>query len=365
VTPVYIGVLSGTSMDGIDVVAVQFEPELRVVATALVPFATPLPQPLHALSAAQITALDIQLGEWFGQAVQTLLDQANIDREQVAAIGSHGQTIRHQPPISVQIGCPQRIADLTGITTVANFRAADLAAGGQGAPLAPLLHHAWLSDANESRAVINLGGIANITLLPVDGPVQGWDTGPANCLLDLWHRRHATGHFDRNGERASRGTVQPVLLNRLLADRYFSAPAPKSTGPDYFSAAWLDAALAGTDWAVDDVQATLAELTAQSVAAAVLAVPAQHRPQRVILCGGGCHNGDLMKRLAEHLPTTVLSRSDEFGLDVDAVEAVLFAWLARERLAGHTQDTRNITGAQQPVMLGQITQPDPGRSNCK
>lgn len=348
-------------MDGIDVVAVQFEPDLRVVAAALVPFPTPLPQPLHALSAPEIKALDIQLGDWFGQAVQTLLNQAKLDPEQVAAIGSHGQTIRHQPPISVQIGCPQRIADSTGITTVANFRAADLAAGGQGAPLAPLLHHALLSDPNESRAVINLGGIANITLLPADGPVQGWDTGPANCLLDLWHRRHAAGHFDRNGERASRGNVQPALLNRLLADRYFSELPPKSTGPDYFSDAWLDAQLAACDGehtgSADDVQATLAALTADTVAQALRAVPAPWQPQRVILCGGGCHNADLLARLRRQCPDLTLCTSDQFGLDVDVVEAVLFAWLARERLAGRAQDTRHITGAQHTILLGDVTQP--------
>lgn len=362
-TRLYIGVLSGTSMDGIDVAVVQFEPALHVVAAATLPFPAPLPQPLHTLDDDQIRALDAQLGEAFGQAVRTVLLDAEVPTNQIAAIGSHGQTIRHQPPISLQIGCPQRIADITSLTTVANFRAADLAAGGQGAPLAPLLHHALLSDANESRAVINLGGIANITLLPRAGagPVQGWDTGPANCLLDLWHRRHASGPFDDNGQRAGRGQVQHALLDRLLSDDYFAAPPPKSTGPDYFSAAWLDAHLAACAAAqrgsIDDVQATLSELTAITVARALKSVPTALRPQRAILCGGGCHNADLMARLRRHWPDGVLCHSDQFGLNVDAVEAVLFAWLARERLANREQDTRHITGAAEAVLLGEVSAP--------
>lgn len=368
-THLYVGVLSGTSMDGIDVAVVQFEPALHVVAAATLPFPAPLPQPLHALDDEQIRALDAQLGEAFGHAVRTALRDAGVTMDQVAAIGSHGQTIRHQPPISVQIGCPQRIADITGLTTVANFRAADLAAGGQGAPLAPLLHQALLSDAAESRAVINLGGIANVTLLPSagNGPVQGWDTGPANCLLDLWHRRHASGPYDDNGQRASRGQVQQALLDRLLSDDYFAAPPPKSTGPDYFSGAWLDEHLAACTAAqrgsIDDVQATLSELTAITVANALQGLPAGVQPQRGILCGGGCHNADLMARLRRHWPDGVLCQSDQFGLNVDALEAVLFAWLARERLAQRRQDTRHITGAAEAVLLGEITAPRAHRAS--
>lgn len=357
----YIGVLSGTSMDGIDVVAARFQPQLEVVAAMMLPFAQALPSPLHQLSDAAIAELDQHLGEQFAEAVLRLITEHKLDRREIAAIGSHGQTIRHAPPISLQVGCAQTIADRTGLTTIANFRAADLQAGGQGAPLAPLLHQALWANRDEPRAVLNLGGIANLTLLPTHGPVCGWDTGPANCLLDAWHRRHAPGHFDRNGERASRGHVQATLLQRLLTEPYFQQAPPKSTGPDQFSEAWLDNHLGQEDWAVEDVQATLAELTAVTVADALRQAPADQVPQRLILCGGGSHNPDLLARLQAQHPNLPMQPSTDLGVNVDGVEALLFAWLAQQRLANLALDTAPITGATRPVRLGDVFEPRAGR----
>jgi anhydro-N-acetylmuramic acid kinase len=297
------------------------------------------------------------LADFFSHAAMPLLEKADIQASSVAAIGSHGQTVWHHPagpePETIQSGNPQQIADNTGIVTVGNFRLADLAAGGQGAPLAPLLHRALFRPAQGTRVVLNLGGIANISIVTSEGGVSGFDTGPANCLLDAWIQKQSKESFDRNGAWSAGGVVDNLLLLDLMNDPYFRKPAPKSTGVEYFNLDWLESHAIVSSLPPQDVQATLAQLTASTVAAAV----SQERPGDVLVCGGGIHNDDLLERLRALLPGCPLQSTDEHGLDPDWVEAVLFAWLARERIAGRLQDTGSITGAAEPVLLGDIFQP--------
>jgi anhydro-N-acetylmuramic acid kinase len=363
--PLYVGLISGTSRDGADAALLRLPagtPEL--VATLCLPYPDDLAAALEGMlragrrpAATELRGLDPRLAAHFADAAERLLAEAGIPASAVSAIGSHGQTVWHAPegpqPESIQLGDPARIAKLTGVTTVGDFRRADLEAGGQGAPLAPLLHRALFRPERGRRVVLNLGGIANVSVLDADGGVSGCDTGPANCLLDLWIRGQRGRPFDRDGAWAAGGTVDESLLADLLADPYFARPAPKSTGLEYFNSAWLQRRLAGRDPVARDVQATLAELSAVSVADAVRASGADD----VLVCGGGVHNSDLLARLCRRLPGTPVQSTASAGLDPDWVEAVLFAWLARERLAGRCQDTRSITGARTPVLLGKIFDP--------
>ena len=358
----HVGLISGTSMDGIDAVVVDFDRNPPLIEAAqTMAFQSSVRELLDQLRAnpdafptAKLSHLDALLGDALADAALQVLAKAGLRPENICSIGSHGQTVAHHPeanpPWTLQIADPHRIAHQTGITTVADFRRADLALGGQGAPLAPLLHQALLASAEECRAVVNLGGIANLTWLAESGGVSGFDTGPANCFLDLWYRRHHDDRFDRNGDWAAGGTVDPAWLETLLDDPYFARPPPKSTGIEYFSAAWLNQRL--PDWADNrprDIQATLSEFSARSLADAF-----PESPDRIIICGGGVHNQDLLQRLARHWPDTPIESSAEFGIDPDFVEALLFAWLARERLAGRRVDTPTITGASTPIHCGVI-----------
>jgi len=360
----YVGLISGTSMDGIDAAVVELsEGTARLLAARTFPFPASVEAVLDQVrgdpdhfSSAELARLDARLGDLLGDAALAVIDQANQRARDIRAIGSHGQTILHRidadPPHTLQIGDPFRIAERTGITTVADFRRADVAAGGQGAPLAPLIHQALLGHSEQSRVVVNLGGIANLTRLAPNAALSGFDTGPANCFLDLWFRRHRPGRYDQNGAWAASGQVDDAWLRTLLDDPYFCLAPPKSTGIEYFSSRWLDKRL--PPWANDrpqDIQATLAEFSAHSLAAALLA---QGQPDRIILCGGGVHNQDLLERLGRHLPAITISASDEYGLPADYVEATLFAWLARERLNQRPIATSSITGARHPVALGVI-----------
>lgn len=357
--------LSGTSRDGVDAALVGF-PEGRPALRAALcrPYAADLAARLESLSASgqrpagdALRELDRDLARHFAATALGLLREAGVEAGGVRAIGSHGQTVWHAPngahPESLQLGSPVRIARQTGILTIGDFRRADIAAGGQGAPLAPLLHRALFRPASGTRAVLNLGGIANISIIDAQGAVSGFDTGPANCLLDAWVRRHRGEAFDPNGSWAGSGRVDAGLLQTMLADPYFGRRGPKSTGIEYFNLAWLEPLLGGDRLAPVDVQATLAELTAATVADAVRPVA----PADLLVCGGGVHNGDLLRRLQRRLPDTPLRSTAEAGLDPDWVEAVLFAWLARERLAGRPQDTRRITGARTAVLLGSVFGP--------
>jgi anhydro-N-acetylmuramic acid kinase len=368
VTALYLGLISGTSMDGIDAVLLGLDPHPSVVAAKLTRYPNDLRDRLEAVVRAgsapldELGELNVLVGEAFAGAALDLLAGAGVAASSVAAIGSHGQTVRHgaarPTPFTWQIGDPSTIAERTGMTTVADFRGRDIAAGGQGAPLLPAFHAAVLSAPQERRAILNLGGIANLTRLCPDAPVIGFDSGPANCLLDAWCQTQGGGDHDADGALAGRGRVNADLLAALLDEPYFARPAPKSTGRELFDLAWLGrqagTRLAGL--AAADVQATLAELTARTVATALAREIG--RADRLICCGGGVHNADLVRRLAASLPGTIIETTAAHGLDPDFVEAAGFAWLAAQTLAGRPGNLPTVTGASGARRLGGIF---PGR----
>jgi len=362
----YIGLMSGTSMDGIDAVLVDIgESAIQILHTRELPYPSEL---RHDLLAAVTIPLDEEIpdlaelhrrtGECFRDAALALLRDAEVSVSEVTAIGSHGQTVRHQPnaaqPFTLQIGDPEIIATGTGITTVADFRSADIAAGGQGAPLAPFFHEWLFAAPGINRVVLNIGGIANLTLLTAGHATIGFDTGPGNTLMDAWTRKHRATPYDRNGDWANSGTPNPALLQRFLADEYFSAPPPKSTGFEHFNLRWIAAAEIG-DVAAVDVQATLCSLTAQSIADAVHRFAP--RASELLVCGGGVHNIWLMQQITALLPTTKVASTITAGLHPDWVEAVAFAWLAKRRLLGLPGNLPSVTGAGRAVELGTIHQP--------
>lgn len=366
-TPLYLGLMSGTSADGIDAALVRFPesgtPRCHLVhghtfawEPALRETLVRLGQALEPIALDRLGALDARVGEAFAQAALAVIAQAGVDPRRIAAIGSHGQTIRHRPlatpAFTWQIGDANRIAEATGIATVADFRRRDMAAGGQGAPLMPAFHLAMLGAADEDRAVLNLGGIANLTLIPMHGDARGFDTGPANALLDAWCQRQLGQPFDTDGRYAASGQVHAPLLQRLLAEDWFALPPPKSTGREQFHLDWVEAALAGEQVAAADVQATLLELTAATVADALRAW--QPGTRRVIVCGGGVRNPRLLERLCAQLPGVSVESSQAWGLDPDYMEAMGFAWLARETLAGRPGNLPTVTGARGPRVLGAI-----------
>ena len=360
----FLGLISGTSADGIDAALVRFSDGpgtagLQLVAARTHPWDAAVRTRLVELgqggephSLDELGHLDVQVGEAFAGAALALLEQAGVAPAQVTAIGSHGQTVRHRPhgplPFTLQIGDGSVIAERTGIATACDFRRRDVAAGGQGAPLVPAFHAALLHAPAEDRAVLNLGGIGNYTLLPGQGPVRGFDTGPANALLDAWCQRHTGAGFDAGGAFAASGQVDAALLARLLDEPWFALPPPKSTGREQFHLDWVQARLRGEDPA--DVQATLLELTGATVAAALQAQ--QPRTARVIACGGGVHNPVLMARIAARLPGAVVESTAAHGLDPDFVEAMAFAWLARETVDGRPGNLPAVTGARGPRVLG-------------
>ncbi|HEX7370372.1 MAG TPA: anhydro-N-acetylmuramic acid kinase [Rhodanobacteraceae bacterium] len=358
----YLGLISGTSADGIDAALVRFEPRLEVLAARTLAYSGELRDRILSLArnSAAITLdgfgrLDTAIGEYFANAALALLHDASIDAREVAAIGSHGQTVCHRPsgphPFTLQIGDPNVIAARTGITTVADFRRADVAAGGQGAPLLPALHAAVLADASTPRAVLNLGGIANLTLLVPGKPVIGFDTGPANCLLDAWSLRTRGLLRDEGGAWARSGRVDSALLARLFDDPYFAAAPPKSTGREVFNLDWLDARLPQS-LAPEDIQATLLQLSSRSIANALRTnAPEIHE---IYACGGGVHNAVLMDALCAELPDAKVTSTAALGLDPDFVEAVGFAWLARARLENRPGNLPSVTGARGPCVLGGV-----------
>lgn len=359
------GVMSGTSLDGVDAVIADFAPArgvCRTLGVAHVPFAPALRHELAALQAsgddelARAARASVALADLYAEAVLAACRAAGLAPGDIASIGVHGQTVRHRPDErwTIQLNDAARVAERTGITVVADFRRRDVAAGGQGAPLVPAFHSALFGRADRVRAVVNLGGIANATLLVPGAPVRGFDTGPGNMLLDHWYARHAGEPFDNGGAWAASGRVDHALLHVMLAEPYFAAPPPKSTGRDLFNAGWLDAMLAhrAAPEHPADVQATLAALTARTVADAIRhACP---DVAEVLLCGGGAHNATLVRMLAHDLaPARVLPTSDE-GVAVGEVEALAFAWLAREALAGRPGNVPQVTGAAGARVLGAI-----------
>lgn len=355
----YVGLMSGTSVDGIDAVVAEFGPAPRLLATAAQEIPDALRQQLIALNAPQFDDLrlanesSVALAHLYAKAVGTVLNQAGLAARDVRAIGCHGQTVRHRPErgYTVQLNQPALLAELCGIDVVADFRSRDVAAGGQGAPLLPAFHAQVLRSANEHRAVLNLGGIANLTNLPSHGAVTGFDTGPANVLLDSWMSRHRGLAYDADGAWAAGGQVIPGLLQTWLGHPFFKERPPKSCGREEFSLAWVDQALTGHE-APRDVQATLLELTAVSIADALH----QHcgAPTRLILCGGGMHNSRLRERLATLLPTLTIACSDDYDVPGDWLEAFAFAWFAHCALARIPANLPEVTGAKGPRILGAV-----------
>lgn len=362
---IYIGLMSGTSLDGIDAAIVdfgEFPPRVLHCQTTAYPQTTR--QALLTLCRSQSTtldalySLDAELGEIYAASVNQSLVTAGIDSAQVIAVGCHGQTIRHSPdtspPYTVQIGDPNRLASLCGITTVADFRRKDIALGGQAAPLAPAYHQFLFRSETENRVVINIGGIANITLLPADpqAPVLGFDTGPGNTLLDFWSDQNLGKSFDNNGDWARSGRVVDSLLNQMLtSEPYFVLTAPKSTGTEYFNPNWLAAFLAD-DHAAEDVQASLVELTAITLTEAIRGLPAM--PANCYVCGGGAHNRYLLERFANLLPDCGVQTTSSLGLNPDYVEAAAFAWLARERINLRGGNIPQVTHARHTTVLGGV-----------
>ena len=369
----YVGLLSGTSVDGVDCALVDFTSAFPIVlAHRSEPISNPLRTAILAASHPggddlhQVATLDQQIGKAFAKAVLALLAEAKVNARDIIAIGSHGQTVRHYPsgtdPYTVQIGDPNQIAELTGITTVADFRRRDMAAGGQGAPLAPALHVASFRDKQERRGVLNLGGIANITLIPAThDPADnlGFDTGPSNTLLDAWFRKHKNGDFDKDGHWARQGTVDRELLESMLSEPYLSLSPPKSTGPELFNLQWLQGHMRNRQIPAENVQATLLEFTCRTASDAIQSLPGGS-PDRLLVCGGGVHNGALLGRLQELLAPTPIQSTQEYGIPPDWVEAVAFAWLARQSVQGLAGNLPSVTGARHSSVLGAIY---PGRLN--
>ena len=367
---VFIGLMSGTSLDGIDGVAVDFAAAggFTVLGHANAGFEPALREALVALNSSGDNELHRAmlaangLSRAYAAVVASLLAEASLSADEVEAIGAHGQTVRHRPGefdgigYTVQLGAPALLAELTGIDVVADFRSRDVAAGGQGAPLVPAFHRAAFWRSGEPLAVLNLGGIANLTAITADGAVTGFDCGPANGLLDLWCHETTGAPFDAAGALAARGTVDSRLLDAMLAEPYFARTPPKSTGRDLFHRGWLDAHLdaagARERLATEGIQATLAELTAATCADACLA----HAPAatELVVCGGGAHNVDLMQRLGKRLAPRRVIGSAARGLAPDRVEAAAFAWLAHAAVVREPGNVSGVTGAAGARVLGAI-----------
>lgn len=364
----YIGLISGTSADAIDAALVDLAPPMpHLVAHHSEPLDVTTKATIHQLAHPgtdeidRAGDLDHQLGLAFAKAANRLIEKAGLTAGDITAIGSHGQTLRHRPPgngktapFTLQVADPNLIAHHTGITTVADFRRRDMAAGGHGAPLVPALHQALFQSNAIDRAVVNIGGVANITWLPANGDVTGFDTGPGNNLMDAWIQRSLGNAYDEDGQWAASGTPNDSLLHTLLAHPFFKIVPPKSTGPEDFHLAWLDECLLQLEETLkpEDVQATLLALTARSIADSLRLK--QRQKSEVYLCGGGAHNGCLRNALSALLPNTFVAKTDELGLSADWVEAVCFAWMAQQTLRGLTGNLPAVTGASAPQVLGGI-----------
>ncbi|WP_439100850.1 anhydro-N-acetylmuramic acid kinase [Congregibacter sp.] len=362
----FIGLMSGTSMDGIDAVLVEItDGHARLKTTYSQAYDPALRTKLAELASGKtesvdrLATLDRAVGLEFARASNALLLRAKLEASDITALGSHGQTIRHQPIgppdacYSLQIGDPASIVELTGITTVADFRRRDIAAGGQGAPLVPLFHATQFGHDKQRRAIVNIGGISNATLLKGQEVTAGFDCGPGNTLLDGWIRRHRGVDFDADGAWSAEHATDVALLNRLKTDAYFSKSGPRSTGPELFNMTWLNSHLEGEE-SDGDVQATLAELTAFAISDSI--ERCEEPPEALFVCGGGARNTDLMRRLHARLNEARirLGTTDELGLAAEWVEACAFAWLAHRTLSGLPGNAETVTGAEGPRVLGAI-----------
>lgn len=363
----YIGLMSGTSLDGIDAALVNFDGDaIELVDFLYAPFSDPIKKRIKNISQAdrpillsQYGSLDTQLGELFAKSAQQLLNKAAIPHSAVTAIGSHGQTVYHAPnltsPFSLQIGDPNIIAELTGITTVADFRRRDVAAKGQGAPLVPAFHQAIFSGifdlSQQPVSIVNIGGIANISHL-TEHNVLGFDTGPGNTLMDEWAQKHMNQSYDERGAWAKSGNADSRLVKHFKNDPYFTSEPPKSTGKEYFSMGWLESKLASfPQCTAKDIQASLCQLTADTISQAIqIYAPLT---EHTVICGGGVHNEYLMQLISNTLQHPVSSTA-EYGINPDHVEAIAFAWLARQTLHNLPGNLTQVTGARKPVILGGI-----------
>ncbi|PAV27497.1 anhydro-N-acetylmuramic acid kinase [Tamilnaduibacter salinus] len=359
---IWLGLISGTSMDGIDAVLVSFLPErIEIHKTLSHHYDPTLRQQLLRLSQNQGTpddvgAIDQAVGKTFAEAACRVINGSGLNRDRIRAIGSHGQTIRHQPNgdqnFSLQIGDPNVIAERTGIQTVADFRRRDMAAGGQGAPMVPAFHRAWFGDEAEDRCIVNIGGITNITWLPAGdaSAASGFDTGPGNALLDAWCLDQTGRPFDDNGDWARQGQIDQGLLEDMLTDAYFALPAPKSTGKERFNLEWIQTyRRRHPDTSPEDVQRTLLALTVETLNRQLPA----GTPKTLYICGGGAQNQFLMECLRSNISAPI-DTTDTLGLAPDWVEAVAFAWLARQTINGQPGNLPSVTGANSPKILGGI-----------
>ncbi len=360
---IYLGLMSGTSMDGISAALVDFSTTLpKLISSSTTAYPKELSAKLNQMidpewrgSLQYLLSVDNEAGKAFALASTELIQESGIKAESITAIGHHGQTLWHQPdtdtPSSLQIGDPNIIAEMTGITVVADWRRRDIAAGGQGAPLTPAFHlHCFGQD--KTKAVLNLGGIANLTILSTQ---TGFDTGPANTLLDAWIRACHEKDFDQNGEWARTGKVNAALLDQLIQEPYFQQQPPKSTGREKFNLNWIKAAIANKPYNKEDIQATLTELTAKSVCISLEAVAPD--VTEVVVCGGGLHNLFLMERLRRNATNLSFISSAEYGIDPDYMEAIAFAWLAQQTVAGKPGNLPDATGAVGKRVLGGIYSP--------
>ena len=356
----YIGIMSGTSLDGADAILADFSaPSPRVLGFASMPFSAALRRELLALNSAGSNEIERsqlaanQLADAYALTVASLLKSTGKNAAEITAIGCHGQTVRHRPDLAftVQLNNPARLAELTGIDVVADFRSRDIAAGGQGAPLVPAFHDGIFRSADETRVVVNIGGIANLTLLEPGKPAWGFDCGPGNCLMDAWIAQCQQKKHDDDGAWAAQGQVLAPLLDRMRSELYFKLAPPKSTGRDRFNPGWLLRQLNG-DEAPVDVQATLLALTANTIVGNI----AHHAPgaKRLLVCGGGAHNGALMRQLAARFATGIVEKTDAHGVPAQQVEALAFAWLARKAIKREPVDLTATTGARHATRLGAI-----------
>ncbi|OGT37307.1 MAG: anhydro-N-acetylmuramic acid kinase [Gammaproteobacteria bacterium RIFCSPHIGHO2_12_FULL_38_14] len=366
----FIGLMSGTSMDAVDAVIASFTPSIKLIGTLTIPITKKIKVNLNTLLQEKNISLqllgetDVALGKLFADAVMQLLAKANISAEKIAAIGSPGQTIFHAPtgefPFTLQIGDPNIIATQTGITTIADFRRKDMALGGQGAPLAPAFHAYLFPRQAYDQWILNIGGIANLTLIPADTEktVIGFDTGPGNTLLDLWCEKHTGKSYDQDGAWAKNGKCNDNLLGALLADPYFQKPHPKSTGREYFNLRWLENFIHKGDTA-ENIQHTLTELTAQSIAIAIKNITQQHKLRdvtrdRIFICGGGAYNTYLIEKLRTHCPQHDIATTDTIGIAPTWIEAATFAWLAKQTLEQKAGNLASVTGARKQGVLGGV-----------
>lgn len=365
---IYIGLMSGTSIDSVDAVAVVFHPDrLQLLGNHSHVIPERLRRSILMLSQARGDTVqlygetDAALGVLFAEATLAIMSKLSLTADMIMAVGSHGQTVRHQPPsgtalgFSLQIGDASIIAARTGCTVVADFRRKDIALGGQGAPLVPAFHQKLFTSSKQNRVIANIGGIANISILPANGGCSGFDTGPGNMLLDAWCHKNTGNAYDDNGNWSARGSADIALLNRLKSHPFISLDAPKSTGREDFNLSWLEQQLTGLTLTAEDIQATLVLFTAQTIADAIRYLDTDI--DELYVCGGGAFNSQLMAKLETSLGEISVQSTKKLGLDANWVEACAFAWLAKQRIDRQCGNLAAVTGASRPTVLGAVYLP--------